>query len=58
VDVSYHTNSSESSLVWDLVPNVGMGVPLAALRQRWSVESRLSSLEGGMTLTAAPVSTK
>ncbi len=44
--------------VRDLVPKVGMGVPLAALRLRWSVESRLSSFEGGMTLTAAPVSTK
>lgn len=44
--------------VRDLVPKVGMGVPLAALRERWSVASRLSSLEGGTTLTAAPVSTK
>ena len=44
--------------VRDLVPKVGMGVPLAALRERWSVGNRLSSLEGGMTLTAAPVSTK
>ena len=41
--------------VQDFVPKVGMGVPLAALRLRWSVDS---CLWGGMTLTAAPVSTK
>ena len=42
----------------DLVPKVGMGVPLAALSERLSVGSRLSALEGGITLTAAPVSTR